>query len=205
MSANSVLAPQDGMTRPDNSEYLAGIGRKELSECHSRSPSLKNHTRSWSDMILPDLSRLEKSAMPAPSREFLAFADVASGVVALELAKMPGKVDLLLIAERLIAEHEHRVLVHAGLDRRCFGRRQRFAAIDAGDLCAELRANRIELISPSHALPMVNSRQAQPECMVTCNQVGPKDAKAVMPEPGRMSLLHRLLKVGGDSGAGSTG
>ena len=68
MSANSVLAPHDGSTRPDSSEYFAGTGRNELSECHSRSPSLKNHTRSSADMILPSLSRLEKSAMPGPSR-----------------------------------------------------------------------------------------------------------------------------------------
>src|SRR6516165_2742767 len=68
MSANSVFAPQDGMTRPESSEYFAGTGRNELSECHSRSPSLKNHTRSSADMIRPSLSRLEKSAMLGPSR-----------------------------------------------------------------------------------------------------------------------------------------
>ena len=68
MSANSVLAPQEGMMRPESSEYFAGIGRKELSECQSRSPSLKNQTRSSADMMLPCRSRLEKSAMPGPSR-----------------------------------------------------------------------------------------------------------------------------------------
>ena len=47
VAANSVLAPQDGITRPDSSEYFAGIGRNELSECHSRSASLKNRARSW--------------------------------------------------------------------------------------------------------------------------------------------------------------
>ena len=80
MSANSVSAPQDGMTRPDRSEYFAGIGRNELSECQSRSPSLKNHTRSSADMMLPSLSRLEKSMMPGPSRvssRFLMFPPVA--------------------------------------------------------------------------------------------------------------------------------
>ena len=60
-------------TRPDSSEYFAGTGRNELSECHSRSPSLKNQTRSWSDMIVPDLSRLEKSAIPGRSRESVGF------------------------------------------------------------------------------------------------------------------------------------
>ena len=68
MSANSVFAPQDGMTRPERIEYFAGTGRNELSECHSRSPSLKNQTRSSADMIPPSLSRFEKSAMPGPSR-----------------------------------------------------------------------------------------------------------------------------------------
>ena len=68
MSANSVLAPQDGMTRPESSEYFAGTGRNELSECHSRSPSMKNHTRSSAAMIRPSLSRFEKSAIPGPSR-----------------------------------------------------------------------------------------------------------------------------------------
>ena len=68
MSANSVSAPQLGMTRPESSEYFAGIGRNELSECHSRSPSLKNQMRSSAERMLPSLSRLEKSAMPGPSR-----------------------------------------------------------------------------------------------------------------------------------------
>ena len=82
--------------------------------------------------------------MPATKPRVILFANVAKRVVALELAKMPGKIDLLLIAERLVAEHQHRVLVHAGLDCRCFRRGQRFAAIDAGDLRAELRANRLD-------------------------------------------------------------
>src|SRR5260221_13022118 len=70
MSANSVLAPQDGITRPDSSEYLAGVGRNELSECHSRSPSLKNHTRSSSDMILPlDPATNTVTSFHAPVRD----------------------------------------------------------------------------------------------------------------------------------------
>ena len=68
MSANSVLPPHDGTTRADSREYLAGTSAYELSECHSRSPSLKNHWRSSAEMILPSLSRFERSPMPAPSR-----------------------------------------------------------------------------------------------------------------------------------------
>ncbi len=41
MSANSVLPPQDGIARPDSSEYFAGGARNELSECQSLSASLK--------------------------------------------------------------------------------------------------------------------------------------------------------------------
>ena len=52
MSANSVLAPHDGMMRPESREYFAGTGRKELSECQRWSPSLKNQTRSSGDMAL---------------------------------------------------------------------------------------------------------------------------------------------------------
>ena len=96
MSANSVLAPHDGSTRPDSSEYFAGTGRNELSECHSRSPSLKNHTRSWSDMILPSLSRLEKSAMPGPRRLSVRLRIWPRRVVVLEFAELPGEGELLL-------------------------------------------------------------------------------------------------------------
>src|ERR1700693_599223 len=99
MSANSVSAPHDGMTRPESSEYFAGTGRNELSECHNRSPSLKNHTRSSADMILPSLSRLEKSAMPAPSRLSSPFRDGPAGRVFLNLAERAGEGELLLAGD----------------------------------------------------------------------------------------------------------
>ena len=68
MSANSVSPPQDGITRPDSNEYLAVTGRKELSECQSRSPSLNSQFRSSADMGRPSGVKLERSAIPAPRR-----------------------------------------------------------------------------------------------------------------------------------------
>src|ERR1700688_1395562 len=52
------------------------------------------------------------------------------------------------------------------------------------------------LISPSHALPMVPSKQAQPDCMATCNQVGPKDAEEhhAVARPDEF-VTHRLLHL----------
>src|SRR5215470_5666856 len=100
MSANSVLAPQDGITRPERIEYFAGTGRNELSECHSRSPSLKNHTRSSTDMIRPSLSRFEKSAMPGP-RRWSARRRMCPGV-----AWLSGESDLLFVGDVLVAKDE---------------------------------------------------------------------------------------------------
>src|SRR5207249_170727 len=45
MSANSVLPPTGFTTRAESSEYFAGMGRNELSECQSMLPRLNRRTR----------------------------------------------------------------------------------------------------------------------------------------------------------------
>src|SRR5437879_13101866 len=121
MSANSVLAPHEGMMRPESSEYLAGAGRKELSECHSRSPSLKNQTRSSADMILPWRSRLEKSAMPGPSRWSSRLRMWPGLLYCSSSPKLSVKGDLLLVREVLVVEDEHGIRIHPSFDRRHVG------------------------------------------------------------------------------------
>src|SRR5438094_6532917 len=144
MSANSVLAPHEGMMRPESSEYLAGARRKELSECHSRSPSLKNQTRSSADMILPWRSRLEKSAMPGAEALVLALADVAGALVALELAEVEREGNLLLVREVLIAKDEHGIGVHSRVDRRHVRAVDRRGDVEPRDLSRERTTQRAD-------------------------------------------------------------
>jgi hypothetical protein len=55
------------------------------------------------------------------------------GRVQLDLAEASGKCDLLLVGQWLIVEHQHRMPVHAGMDRLHPGRIERCAQIDAFD------------------------------------------------------------------------
>src|SRR5438067_3944586 len=66
-------------------------------------------------------------------------AEVSRGAVRLQLAEMAGEGELLVVGDRLVAEHQHRVTVHAGFDRGDLVRAERLAAIDAGYLADEHR------------------------------------------------------------------
>src|SRR5258705_13881766 len=116
MPAKSVLPPQDGRMRADSSEYFAGTGRNELSECHSRSANLKNHTRSSAAMMLPSLSRFEKSAMPGPSR-WAARRRIWPGVWYAQLAEMAGGGGVRFVGGKVVAEQQHRGAGPAPLHR----------------------------------------------------------------------------------------
>src|SRR4030095_14549721 len=143
MSANSVLAPHDGMMRPESNEYLAGAGRKELSECQSRSPSLKNQTRSSTDMILLAIQVREIGAARAEAM-VLALADVAGALVVLELAEIQRERDLLLVREVLIAKDEHGIRIHPRLDRRHVHGADRFGDVQPRDLSRERATQRVD-------------------------------------------------------------
>src|SRR5580658_4219089 len=69
---------------------------------------------------------------------------MAGGVVAFELAKIPGEGDLLLVSQILVAEHQHGMLVYARLDRRDCGGVERLGAIDAANLAGEDRGERTD-------------------------------------------------------------
>jgi len=71
-------------------------------------------------------------------------ADVAGGRIVLELAKVPGKGDLLIIADVLLAEHKDGVLVHPGFDRRHLFGVERAAAVDPGDFSDKHRMQRAD-------------------------------------------------------------
>ena len=62
--------------------------------------------------------------------------------VGLELAEMAGEGELLVVGDRLIAEHQHGVAVHAGLDRGDLVAREGTAVIDAADLADKHRMQR---------------------------------------------------------------
>src|ERR1700730_18898338 len=57
----------------------------------------------------------------------------------LALAEIEGKGQLLLVIDVLVAEQQHRIFVHAGLDIGGLLRRQRLSQIDAGDLAEKMR------------------------------------------------------------------
>jgi hypothetical protein len=59
------------------------------------------------------------------------------GVVALEFAEVVGEAELLLVCQWLAGEYENGVPVHPGLDRRDVHRRERDAAVNAGDFGGE--------------------------------------------------------------------
>ena len=73
----------------------------------------------------------------------LAFSDMPWRVVALQLAEMAGKRDLLFIGDVLVAEDQHGIFVHASLDRGNLLLCERPSAIDTLNFPDE---NRMELM-----------------------------------------------------------
>jgi hypothetical protein len=61
---------------------------------------------------------------------------------ALDLAEVQGEGELFLIRQHLFADYDHRVLIHRGLHRLRYFRRQRATATDASELCGEFLADR---------------------------------------------------------------
>src|SRR5262249_10569928 len=81
-----------------------------------------------------------RDAGPQPG--ILSLSHVARGLVVLPLAEVPRGSDLRVVGEVLVAEAEHRVPVHSGLDRGDLLRADRPRDVDAGDLSREGRVQR---------------------------------------------------------------
>ena len=90
MSANSVLPPLSTTTRPERSEYFAGIARNELSECQSWLPRLNSRRRSSRASGLLSCPRFETSSISGLSRCSCGLRDVAAGGV-LDFAEIAAK------------------------------------------------------------------------------------------------------------------
>ena len=116
MSANSVLPPVGGMWRADRSEYLAGTGLNELSECQSWLPSPNRRRRSSRASTLLFLSRLEMSFRSMLTRRSCGRGDVAGRL--LERPQAAAEDELLVVVDLLVVEHQHAEPVHAGMDGR---------------------------------------------------------------------------------------
>ena len=85
--------------------------RKELSECHSRPPSLNSQIRSSGVVTEPLRVGLEK--WHATAETFLsALSNMARRFVAL-IAELLGEDDVLLVRQRLVAENKHSMFRHA--------------------------------------------------------------------------------------------
>src|SRR5690349_1791841 len=67
---------------------------------------------------------------------FVVLRDVAALRV-LDRAEVDREGHLLIVADALIAKHEHRVAIHAGVDGGNVGGRRRLAQVDAGDFSGE--------------------------------------------------------------------
>ena len=74
--------------------------------------------------------------MPAPSRLSCGLVTLPPRAI-LERAEIPRERLLLFVGDVLAVEHQHRIAVHAGVDRRDFVTRQRLCDVDARDLADE--------------------------------------------------------------------
>ncbi len=107
MSANSVLPPLDGIARADSSEYLAGIGLNELSECHSRLPRPNSRRRSSraNDLVVlvevGDVAHVGARAGP-PARAMCAPWPARAG-------RGSAERELLVVVDLLVVEDQHGV------------------------------------------------------------------------------------------------
>jgi hypothetical protein len=70
----------------------------------------------------------------------------------LELAKVATERKLLVVGQLLVAEHQHRVLVHSRLDRSHLVPAQRTRNVDAQDFAHEDRMNRAD--ADAHSVPL---------------------------------------------------
>jgi hypothetical protein len=104
-------------------------------------------------MSAPSRVKLEKVRDARTQPIFVAFADVAGRFVALELAELARKGELLLVGERLLAKHQDGVALHGRIDRVRVERSQLGAAFDAADLRGECAWN-----------PTNDDRHAKPPC-----------------------------------------
>src|ERR1700727_765392 len=58
---------------------------------------------------------------------------------AFALTEIPGKNQLLVVRDVLVAKQQHGIFVHAGLDIPCLVRSERLTQIDAGNLTEKMR------------------------------------------------------------------
>src|SRR6185503_4899569 len=93
----------------------------------------------------------------------LRFRDVAAARV-LDGAEVARERHLLLVGELLAAEHEHGVLVHAGLDARHVLWRERLADVYSGHLADEHGMNLAD--RDGHALPPVRAAASRWAAMI---------------------------------------
>ena len=75
---------------------------------------------------LPSLSRLETSIIPVFSRSSCGLVMLPPGAPSIS-PKFLRERDLLVVGDVLVVEDQHRIAVHAGVDRRGLVARQRLA------------------------------------------------------------------------------
>jgi hypothetical protein len=139
MSANSVFPPLDGTLRACSSEYFAGTTLNELgmpqtvAEGEQPPPVVAGEHL----VVLVEIGHVGKGGGQTQSpRLAQARADRV-----LDLPQTAGEGELLLVVDRLVVEHEHRVPVHSGMDRRHLIRGQRLGHVDAFHFGGEARAD----------------------------------------------------------------
>ena len=123
MSANSVLPPLPGIVRACSSEYFAGVGLNELSECHSMLPRLNSRRRSSRARISLSLPRFEMSPISGASRR--SSSRRMSALAVSSVPEMAAERELLLVVDLLVVEDQHGEFVHALADRARSRRRSR--------------------------------------------------------------------------------
>ena len=137
MSANSVLPPFSGMTRACSSEYLAGVGLNELSECHSMLPRPNSRRRSSRARISFSRPRLEMSAISGASPRCCC-RWIPCDVACSSGPKWRLKASCCCVVDLLVVEHQHRKSVHACDDRGDLLGADRVRQVDAVDDAGEI-------------------------------------------------------------------
>ncbi len=118
------------MVRPDRAEYPAVTGRNELSECHSRSPSLNSQTRSSGRHQSAVASEVGEIRDARAEPLLLAFANMARRLRPLQFAELAGEGQLLLVGQGLVMKDEDSMFGHALMNSSDIAGIQRFGAID---------------------------------------------------------------------------
>ena len=124
-------------------EYFAGVTLNELSECQSDRLAKMAAIVVGEGLIV--LIEIDTSANGVAVDIRLRARRLGDGLFQLETA---AESELLIVGEALVVKHQHRVLIHSGVNCTDLTGGKRLRKIDAGNLSAKRVRPRISIIFP---------------------------------------------------------